>query len=88
MSQEKLAAPYFGVSLPVQLLQNQPPVLERDLGTQFSIIGRTQDIHDSFDTAWAEQLAAHDARPWITLQFGVFGPHQTPPLDASLDAVD
>ncbi|MFL5703215.1 MAG: hypothetical protein ACJ8AG_10365, partial [Ktedonobacteraceae bacterium] len=63
------------------------PVLERDLGTQFSIIGRTQDIHDRFDTSWADQLAAQHARPWITLQFGVFGPHQTPPLDANLPAI-
>ncbi|MFL5691196.1 MAG: glycosyltransferase family 2 protein, partial [Ktedonobacteraceae bacterium] len=87
INQEKIAAPYFGVSLPIQLLRNQPPVLERDLGTQFSIIGRTQDIHDRFDTSWADQLAAKHARPWITLQFGVFGPHQTPPLDANLPAI-
>ena len=87
ISQEKIAAPYFGVSLPIQLLTNRPPVLERDLGTQFSIIGRTQDIHDKFDTSWADQLAAQHARPWIVLQFGVFGPHQKPPLDANLPAV-
>jgi len=87
ISQEKIAAPYFGVSLPVQLLKNRPPVLQRDLGTQFSIIGRTQDIHDQFDQSWADQLAAQHARPWIVLQFGVFGPHQKPPLDANLPAV-
>ncbi len=87
ISQEKIAAPYFGVSLPIQLLTNRPPVLERDLGTQFSIIGRTQDIHDLFDKSWADQLAAQHARPWITLQFGVFGPHQKPPLDANLPAI-
>jgi cellulose synthase/poly-beta-1,6-N-acetylglucosamine synthase-like glycosyltransferase/transposase len=87
ISQEKLAAPYFGVSLPVQLLKNRPPVLERDLGTQFSIIGRTQDIHDLFDTSWADQLAAQHARPWITLQFGVFGPDHKPALDANLLAI-
>ncbi len=87
ISQEKIAAPYFGVSLPIQLLKNRPQVLEHDLGTQFSIIGRTQDIHDLFDTSWADQLAAQHARPWITLQFGVFGPNQKPPLDANLPAV-
>ncbi len=87
ISQEKIAAPYFGLSLPIQLLKNRPPVLERDLGTQFSIIGRTQDTHDLFDKAWADQLAAHHARPWITLQFGLFGPHQKPPLDANLPAI-
>jgi len=87
ISQEKIAAPYFGVSLPIQLLKNRLPVLERDLGTQFSIIGRTQDTHDQFDTSWADQLAAQHARPWITLQFGVFCPHQKPPLDANLPAI-
>jgi len=87
INQQKIAAPYFGVSLPVQLLRNRPPVLERKLGTQFSIIGRTQDIHDLFDTSWADQLAAQHARPWITLQFGAFGPHQKPPLDANLPAI-
>ncbi len=87
IGQERIAAPYFGVSLPVQLLTNRLPVLERDLGTQFSIVGRTQDIHDQFDKSWADQLAAQHARPWITLQFGVFGPHHKPPLDANLPAI-
>ncbi len=87
ISQEKIAAPYFGVSLPIQLLKNQPPVLERDLDTQFDIIGRTQDIHDLFDKTWAEQLAAQQARPWITLQFGEFGANHKPPLDANLPAI-
>jgi cellulose synthase/poly-beta-1,6-N-acetylglucosamine synthase-like glycosyltransferase len=87
ISQEKIAAPYFGLSLPVQLLKKRPPVLASDLDTQFSIIGRTQDIHDYFDKAWANQLAAQHARPWITLQFGVFGANHKPPLDANLPAV-
>ncbi len=87
ISQETIAAPYFGVSLPIQLLKSQAPVLARDLGTQFSIIGRTQDIHDLFDTSWADQLAAQHARPWIVLQFGVFGANQKPPLDANLPAI-
>ncbi len=62
-------------------------MLERDLGSQFAIIGRTQDTHDLFDKSWAEQLAAQHARPWIILQFGVFGPKQKPPLDANLPAI-
>jgi hypothetical protein len=62
-------------------------VLEQELDTQFDIIGRTQDIHDLFDKSWADQLAAQHARPWITLQFGMFGPHQKPALDANLPAV-
>jgi cellulose synthase/poly-beta-1,6-N-acetylglucosamine synthase-like glycosyltransferase len=87
IAQDHRPAPYFGVSLPVQLLTSQPPILAHDLGTQFSIIGRTQDIHDDFDASWADQLAAQHERPWITLQFGVFGPHNTPPLDANLPAI-
>jgi cellulose synthase (UDP-forming) len=87
IGQEKRATPYFGVSLPVQLLKDWPPTLEHDLGTQFAIVGRTQDIHDQFDTAWANQLAAQHARPWITLQFGVFGADHKPPLDANFPAI-
>ncbi|HTK09425.1 MAG TPA: glycosyltransferase [Ktedonobacteraceae bacterium] len=87
IERDKIGAPYFGVSVPVQLLKSGPAKLENDLDTQFTIVGRTQDIHDSFDTAWAEQLAAQHAHPWITLQFGVFGPHQKPPLDANLPAI-
>ncbi|HEX6478233.1 MAG TPA: glycosyltransferase [Ktedonobacteraceae bacterium] len=87
ISQDKIARPYFGVSLPIQLLKSQPPLLERELDTRFTIIGRTQDIHDLFDTSWAKQLAAQDASPWITLQFGVFGPKGKPPLSASLLSV-
>ncbi|MBA2393648.1 MAG: glycosyltransferase, partial [Ktedonobacteraceae bacterium] len=87
IAQDYRPAPYFGVSLPVQLLTSQPPILAHDLGTQFSIMGRTQDIHDEFDMSWANQLAEQHARPWITLQFGVFGPHNKPPLDANLPAI-
>jgi hypothetical protein len=87
IGQEKITAPYFGVSVPIQLLAKRPPVLEHDLNTQFSIIGRTQDIHDSFDKSWVDQLTAQHARPWITLQFGAFGPGNKPPLDANLPAI-
>ena len=87
ISQDRIARPYFGVSLPIQLLKSEPPVLERELNAQFTIVGRTQDIHDLFDTSWADQLAAQDARPWITLQFGVFGANGKPPLSASLLSV-
>jgi cellulose synthase/poly-beta-1,6-N-acetylglucosamine synthase-like glycosyltransferase len=80
-------APYFGISLPHQLLKDQAGLLERDLGTQFSITGRTQDITDQFDTSWANQLAAGQGRPWITLQFGEFDNHHLPPLDANLPAI-
>jgi len=62
-------------------------VLGEQLCLPFTIIGRTQDIHDSFDLAWAKQLAAHQQRPWITLQFGQFDVNGIPPLDASLPAI-
>ncbi len=78
---------YVGLSLPVQLLTQQPSALERDLGVRFSIVGRTQDISDRFDTHWAGKLAEQGARPWITLQFGIFGPGHRAPLDASLPAI-
>jgi cellulose synthase/poly-beta-1,6-N-acetylglucosamine synthase-like glycosyltransferase len=80
-------ARYVGVSLPLPLLRSEPPLLEHDLGIRFSIIGRTQDITDQFDTAWADQLAAQGARPWITLQFGNFGAGHKPPLNANLVAI-
>jgi hypothetical protein len=65
----------------------QTAALEHELGTRLSIIGRTQDITDRFDTAWAADLAARGARPWITLEFGAFGPDHKPPLAAALPAI-
>jgi hypothetical protein len=87
IAQDKVAAPYFGVSLPVQLVDNGQTQLEQDLNTHFTIIGRTQDVHDLFDAAWATRLATQHAHPWITLQFGVFGPKNKAPLDANLPAI-
>lgn len=87
ISHDKTPTAYFGVSLPIQLLTKRIPVLRQDLSANFSIIGRTQDIHDNFDTTWANQLAAQHERPWITLQFGTFIAPQKPPLDANLPAI-
>jgi cellulose synthase/poly-beta-1,6-N-acetylglucosamine synthase-like glycosyltransferase len=87
VTQQQVNARYTGVSLPVQFLKSEPPVLEQDLGARFSIIGRTQNITDQFDTAWAERLAGQGARPWIVLQFGVFGPDHEPSLSAGLPAI-
>ncbi|HEY3993160.1 MAG TPA: glycosyltransferase, partial [Ktedonobacteraceae bacterium] len=87
LSQQSTMLPTVGVALPVQLLKTRPGQLEQQLNTHFAIIGRTQDIHDLFDTTWANQLAAEHERPWITLEFGVFGPGGKPPLDASLMAI-
>jgi cellulose synthase (UDP-forming) len=87
ITRSQVDARYVGASLPLQSLRSQPPILERDLGVRFSIIGRTQDITDRFDTAWADQLVAQGARPWITLQFGNFGAGHKPPLTANLVAI-
>jgi hypothetical protein len=87
VSEQSRPAPYLGLSLPAELLKTRPPVLEQQLCLPFTIIGRTQDIHDSFDFVWAQRLAAHQQRPWITLQFGEFDVNNNPPLDASLPAI-
>ena len=87
ITHSQVDARYAGVSLPIQSLRSQPPILEQDLGIRFSLIGRTQDITDQFDTAWADKLAAQGARPWITLEFGNFGPGHKPPLTANLTAI-
>lgn len=80
-------ARYIGVSLPQAQLRSAPLALEHEIGVGFTVVGRTQLISDQFDTAWASELAAHGARPWINLQFGVFGPHRQAPLSADLPAI-
>lgn len=80
-------ARYTGASFPVQLLRSQPPALEKALGDRFSVIGRTQDISDRFDGAWAGKLAAQGTRPWVVLEFGAFGADHKPPLSADLPAI-
>jgi hypothetical protein len=85
--QERGQAPYLGLSLRHEWLFTRPAVLEKQLCLPFTIIGRTQDVHDSFDQLWAERLSAQQQRPWITLQFGEFDANGKPPLDASLLAI-
>ncbi len=80
-------APQLGLTLPVQILLTRPTALEQQVCLPFTIIGRTQTIQDSFDYSWAGRLAAHGARPWITLQFGVFDANGDAPLNTSLPAI-
>jgi cellulose synthase/poly-beta-1,6-N-acetylglucosamine synthase-like glycosyltransferase len=87
ITRQQVAAEYAGVSLPVQLLSSQSTALEHELNAHFSVIGRTQIITDQFDTAWANQLAAQGARPWIDLDFGDFGADHKPTLTADLPAI-
>jgi|GEM_PF-2706754 len=61
--------PQIGVYLPFEYLQSAEPRLQRELGFSFQIVGRSQDINDEFDTAWAERLRASGTQPWITLLF-------------------
>ncbi|HEX5303356.1 MAG TPA: glycosyltransferase family 2 protein [Streptosporangiaceae bacterium] len=87
ITQRQADAQYAGLSLPTRSLTTEPSELGRDLGVRFSIIGRTQDISDQFDTAWASKLAAHGAHPWIVLQLGNFDRKHRAPITASLPAI-
>lgn len=78
----------FGTSLPYQLLETGPALLKQELNTNLSIIGRTQDIGDSFNTAWANSLNAQNSVPWITLQFDISKKsYEMTPLDSSLVSI-
>lgn len=79
--------PYLGVSLRTESLSSAPGPLDHAMCEPFTIIGRTQYIDDQFQTAWADSLAANNARPWVVLEFGQFGADGKPPLDAGLLAV-
>jgi len=59
----------FGVKFPHDLLDTQVTVLRDEIGTAPQIIGRTQEIDDNFDSLWAAELTAMQARPWVTLLF-------------------
>ena len=87
ITKQQVGAHHAGLSLPIQLLRSQPAPLEHELDTHFSIIGRTQDISDQFDTSWANELAAQGTRPWIDLEFGGFGADNKPSLTADLTAI-
>jgi cellulose synthase/poly-beta-1,6-N-acetylglucosamine synthase-like glycosyltransferase/transposase-like protein len=78
----------LGLSLPHQALASRPAQLQSLLCLPFTIIGRTQDISDNFDSSWSEGLASAGRQPWITLQFGAFQANGTPPLDAGLLAIE
>lgn len=80
------AAPYVGVSVPIELLETRPQMLEDDLGIRFAMVGRTQNISDRFDEQWADELAVKNANPWITLEFGELRNGKAP-LSANLPAI-
>ena len=87
IGKEGAGDPHAGVTLPEQLLLNRPAPLERDLDTHFSIVGRTQDLADRFDTGWAQKLRSQGASPWVTLEFGEVAADGQAPLGATLPAI-
>lgn len=74
----------LGVALPFDLLDSRTPVLEHELGRSFGIVGRTQDISDSFDSDWAAELYQRGGQPWLTLIFAV---PERPVYESSLPAI-
>jgi len=54
------------------------------LGGPVGLVGRTQEISDHFDRAWAERVTATRGRPWVTLLFSAPG---RPRFEASLLSV-
>ncbi len=60
----------FGLRLPVELLETRPSAIESALGSgSVGILGRTQEISDTLDTTWLEQVSSFNAIPWLTLLF-------------------
>lgn len=86
-SREPGQPPYLGLSLPHEELNARPRALQDLLCLPFVVIGRTQDISDSFDLAWANRLSSQGQRPWISLQFGSFGADGQASMYASLPAI-
>lgn len=74
----------FGVKVPYALLEDRPDELASALHTPLSIVGRTQEITDVFDTDWAAHLSETGAMPWITL---LFSDSEAEPYFGSLPAI-
>ena len=43
--------------------------LQSSLHLHFGVVGRSEEISEPFDEAWARQVTKNGARPWIVLQF-------------------
>jgi cellulose synthase (UDP-forming) len=76
-----------GVSIPAELLPSQTSLVRTDVASTPGVVGRTEDLSAHFPLQWAADLSHEGARPWITLQFGEFGPGGSSPLGASLPAI-
>jgi hypothetical protein len=74
----------IGVALPGELVDRGAARFARATGLKASIVGRTQEIRDTFDHRWAEDLTRRGSRIWINLSFANDG---RPTLDSSLRAV-
>lgn len=80
-------APYVGIAGDTSLLAMHIPLLQSQAHAHFGIVGRTQNIAENFDLAWANELSSQDVYPWITLQFGRYEANGAPSLDASVTAI-
>lgn len=76
--------PAIGVSLPYDRLSASASSVAGELGRPLGIVGRTQDISDRFDSAWAAGVRAKGGRPWVTLLFAI---PDRPAYEASLPAI-
>ncbi|MHB8628163.1 MAG: glycosyltransferase [Aggregatilineales bacterium] len=74
----------FGLTLAAETLNTAPQKVEREVGTRPGIIGRVQDITDTFDRTWADNLAKQGECPWVTL---IFRMPQGPAYMSSLPAI-
>lgn len=61
--------PYIGMSAMGTQISSSDP----GMPASFGIVGRTQEISDSFDPRWAGAVAAHGGVPWLTLVFSQDG---------------
>jgi hypothetical protein len=65
--------PRVGLDLTSDLVARGPSQVEATLGYHVGIVGRTQEINDHFDRAWASGVARNGGRPMVTLLFTAAG---------------
>ncbi len=79
-----IASRGIGVDFTTDLLVAEGTTLPSQLGGSVGLVGRTQEISDHFDRAWAERVTAARGRPWVTL---LFSAPRRPRFEASLLSV-
>jgi len=76
--------PATGLDFTTDLVATGAGPVEQGLGFHVGLVGRTQEISDHFDRAWADAVARSGGRPWVQLLFSAPG---QPTTLASLPAV-